>query len=67
MPVGLQPTGISGTFTTRGGALFAKTNAVKAPDIFCSEGQKIPGNQKNGRRGKVIRDDPAINAWESLG
>jgi hypothetical protein len=46
MPVGLQPTGISGTFTNRGWALIAKANAVKAPDIFCSEGQKIPGNQK---------------------
>jgi hypothetical protein len=45
MPVGRQPTGISGIFITIGWTLIAKPNAVKAPDIFCSEGQKIPGNQ----------------------
>jgi hypothetical protein len=46
MPVGLQPTGTSWTLTTRGLALVAKPNAVKATDIFCSEGQKISGNRR---------------------
>jgi hypothetical protein len=64
MPVGLQPTGISGTFATRGWALIAKTNAVKAPDIFCSEGQKIPGNQR-WRSVEFIRDYPVLKGEEA--
>jgi hypothetical protein len=46
MPVGLEPTGISGTFTARGWTLIAKTDEEKAPDIFCSKGRKLRGTKE---------------------
>jgi hypothetical protein len=48
MPVGLQPTGISGIFTFRSEALTCPNDSGEDPGYYqpvC--GQKIPGNQNN--------------------
>jgi hypothetical protein len=47
MPVGLQPTGISGIYTVSGEALIAPNASGKGPGYFLPlSGQKIPGNHQ---------------------